>query len=229
MAERRGRIFASGSLRPERTKVVLRLFAQFYHGQQGPLLRRLSPRPRRRAERRLLGRAGGRGNRAAHDIPAERRSGTLCDFIILMITYEASLTYQLINFEAADSLATTKQLLAYLAAGIPDHDPETFWVVCMNPKRRPICRTRIASGILAMSQVSLRDVWRVILLAEAKAFAVLRTQYDVTVRPSLADGRLSCNLRETARLMNVEFIDYLIARVDGSDYYSCRDRSEFHG
>ena len=108
-----------------------------------------------------------------------------------MIAYEASLVYQSFNFDAADRLATTKQLVAYLTTGIPDDGTETFWVACLNANRRPICRAKIASGTIVTCQVSVRDVWLAILLAEAKAFAVLRTQRDGTVRPNLADGRLA--------------------------------------
>lgn len=137
---------------------------------------------------------------------------------------QARLIYQLVWFEAGDRLGTTKQLLAYLTASVPD-DAESFWIACMNPNRRPICRIRLKTGLLVASQIGVREAFLPILLSEARAFACLRTQRDGPVRPNLADGRLAWSLRETAALMNVEFVDYIVARLDTDDYYSTREHN----
>jgi DNA repair protein RadC len=136
---------------------------------------------------------------------------------------EAMINYQVLWFEAGDRLTTTRQLLTYLTAGIPDTGEETFWIACMNPKHRPICRTRLKTGVLVASRVLVRDVFLALLLAEASAFACLRTQPSGAVQPNLADGRLLWNLRETARLMNLELVDYFIARLGGGGYHSWRE------
>jgi DNA repair protein RadC len=141
---------------------------------------------------------------------------------------QATLHHQVVRFDASDRLATTRQLLTYLTAAIPDTGEESFWIACLNPNRRPICRTRIKTGVLVAARVSVRDVFLAVLLAEAKAFACLRLQPDGAAQPSLADGRLNWNLQETARLMNIEFIDYLIAPTGGRGYHSWRE-SERHG
>lgn len=92
-----------------------------------------------------------------------------------------------------------------------------------NPKRRPICRQRLACGPLVAAQVGVQKVFLSIALAEAKAFACLRTQPSGPVQPTLADGRLTWSLREMAKLCHVEFVDYFITRLDGRDYYSWRE------
>jgi DNA repair protein RadC len=136
---------------------------------------------------------------------------------------EATLAYQVLTFDAADRLATTRQLLAYLTAGVPDTGEESFWIACLNPNRRPICRTRIKIGPMVASRVTMRDVFLPLLLAEAKAFACLRLHPESELEPKLNDGRLLWNLRETARLMNIELVDYLIASLDGRAYHSWRE------
>ncbi|MBW8782583.1 MAG: hypothetical protein JF599_11950 [Verrucomicrobia bacterium] len=140
-----------------------------------------------------------------------------------MQTLEARINYQAVWFEAADRLATTHQLLRYLGNGIADKAEESFWIVCMNPNRRPICRTRLKTGVLVATRVQVREVFLALLLAEAGSFACLRTQPTGPVTPNLADGRLGWNLRETARLMNIEFADYLITKLDGGEYHSWRE------
>lgn len=141
-----------------------------------------------------------------------------------MISYEASLSYQLVHFDADDPLKTTKQLLAYMCRGVPETDEETFWILAMNPNRRPICRHRLARGPLAAVQVGVQKVFLTVALAEAKAFACLRTESKGVAKPTLADGRLAWHLNEMARLCHIEFVDYLIARLDDShDFYSWRE------
>lgn len=136
---------------------------------------------------------------------------------------EARLNFQLVHFDADDRLANTQQLLRYLTAGLPDASVESFWIVAMNPNRRPICRMRIKTGVLVACQCLVPDVFLALLLAEAKSFACLRTQPEGPARPSLADGRLLWILKESAKLMNIEFVDYLIARLGSPAYYSWRE------
>lgn len=140
-----------------------------------------------------------------------------------MIAYEASLTYQLCHFDAEDPLTTTKQLLSYLTKNVPETDDETFWILTMNPKRRPICRHRLARGPLVAVQVGVTKVFLSIALAEAKSFICLRTQPSGSVNPTLADGRLAWRLNEMSKLCHVEFVDYLIARLDNGAYHSWRE------
>lgn len=139
------------------------------------------------------------------------------------------LSYQVLSFEAEDRLATTRQMLGYLTAGMPDTGDESFWIACMNPNRRPICRTRLKTGPHVAARVSVRDVFLVLMLAEAKSFACLRIQPGDAVHPSPTDGRLLRNLRETAALMDIELIDYLIIRPDERGYHSWRETARRGG
>jgi DNA repair protein RadC len=140
-----------------------------------------------------------------------------------MQTLEVRINHQAALLETADRLATTKQLLRYLTNGLPDTAEENFWIVGMNPDRRPINRTRLNTGAIVAIRVQVREVFLSLLLAEAGSFACLRTQPVGPVRPNLADCRLGWNLRETGRLMNIEFADYFIARHDGREYHSWRE------
>jgi len=140
-----------------------------------------------------------------------------------MLINEARIDFQHVWFQADDTLNTTKRMLAYLTKAVPECGRETFWLLAMNPKRRPICRQRLACGPLVAAQVGVQKIFLSIALAEAKAFACLRTQPEGTAHPTLADGRLIWNLREMAKLCHVEFADYFIMRSDQPSYYSWRE------
>ena len=148
---------------------------------------------------------------------------TLRDFATIMLVHEATLNFQLVHYGEDEPLTTTKRLLAYLTTGIADDTHESFWIVCMNPKRRPICRLRLGCGPLVATQIGVRQVFRATLLADALAIACLRTETGPIPRPSLADGRLLWGLRETARHMNIELADYFVAKLDSLDYHSWRE------
>jgi len=148
---------------------------------------------------------------------------TLRGFIAIMIVHEAVLNFQLVHYGEEEPLTSTKKILTYATDGVAESDEEEFWVVFMNPKRRPICRLRLKSGPLIASQVMPREVIHAVLQLEARAFACMRTVVEGPVRPNLADGRLLYRLRECARHLNLELIDYLVARLDATDYHSWRD------
>ena len=82
---------------------------------------------------------------------------------------------------------------------------------------------RMAAGPCVSATVGVRQVIRAMLLSEAMAVACLRTEPNGAPRPNLADARLLWTLRETTRLMNMELVDYLVARLDGPEYHSWRE------
>jgi DNA repair protein RadC len=148
---------------------------------------------------------------------------TLRGFITIMIVHEATLNFQLVHYGEDEPLTSTKRILNYLTDGVAEGDEEEFWVVFMNSKRRPICRLRLRTGPLIASQVMPREVIHAVLQLEARAFACMRTVVEGPVRPNLADGRLLYSLRECAKHLNLELVDYLVARLDASEYHSWYD------
>jgi len=140
-----------------------------------------------------------------------------------MLVHEAMLNFQLVRYGDEEPLMTTKRLLAYLTDGIAEDPHESFWIVCMNPERRAICRMRMAAGPCVAATVGVRQIVRAMILSEAMAVACLRTERAAIPRPNLADARLLWTLRETSRLMNMELVDYIVARLDSRDYHSWRE------
>jgi DNA repair protein RadC len=140
-----------------------------------------------------------------------------------MLVHEATLNFQLVRYGDEEPLTNTKRLLAYLTAGVADSPHESFWIVCMNPKRRAICRVRLAEGPCVTCTVGVRQIIRAMLLADAMAVACLRTEVGSIPRPNLADGRLLWALRETTRYMNLELVDYFVAKLNSLDYHSWRE------
>jgi DNA repair protein RadC len=140
-----------------------------------------------------------------------------------MLVHEATLNFQLVRYGDEEPLTTTKRLLAYLTEGIAEDPHESFWIVCLNPKRRPICRMRMAAGPCVAATVGVRQIIRAMILSEAMAVACLRAERALIPRPNLADARLLWTLRETTRLMNMELVDYFVAKLDSPAYHSWRE------
>ena len=148
---------------------------------------------------------------------------TLRDFAPIMLVHEATLNFQLVHYGDEEPLTTTKRLLAYLTSGIADDPHESFWIVCMNPKRRAICRMRMAAGPCVTATVSVRQIIRAMILSEAMAVACLRTERGEVPKPNLADARLLWTLRETTRLMNMDLVDYFVVNLHSTEYHSWRE------
>lgn len=140
-----------------------------------------------------------------------------------MLVHEAMLNFQLVRYGDDEPLTSTKRLIAYLTAGVVADPHESFWIVCMNPGRRAICRMRMASGPCVAATLGVRQIIRAMILSEAIAVACLRTERAAIPRPNLADARLLWTLRETTRLMNLDLVDYFVARLDTTEYHSWRE------
>jgi DNA repair protein RadC len=59
---------------------------------------------------------------------------------------------------------------------IAEEPYESFWIVCMNSKRRAICRMRMAAETCVAATVGVRQIVRAMILSEAMAVACLRTE-----------------------------------------------------
>jgi DNA repair protein RadC len=104
---------------------------------------------------------------------------------------------------------------------------ESFYVVCLNRKNRPLCRTRITLGSATSALVHPREVFRAAVLASATGIVCVHNHPSGDPAPSAADLAVTRQLREAARVMDIELLDHLvIGRKDddpaGMGYFSFR-------
>lgn len=146
-----------------------------------------------------------------------------------MQMFEASLQWRLIQLGESQQLKTPKQIVAYMIGAFADCAGEqSLWLICFSVKRWVIGRTCLKTGPLVTARPHLRDVLRIAILADARGIAIVHGEPSGNIQPDTADLRLAKNLRDAARAVEVEWIDYVVVgtRDDAEkpDYYSLWER-----
>ena len=129
-----------------------------------------------------------------------------------MQTFEITIQYRMVRLGDADPLTKPKSFVDYMTGAFVDcaKDEESLWLISLNPKWRPMGRTLLRTGPLAATMTMPRDLFRVALLTEANAIAVVRGEPSENVTMTKHDEATLRRFRETAECLNIEFVDYLI-------------------
>ncbi|MBI2512175.1 MAG: hypothetical protein HYV96_09350 [Opitutae bacterium] len=128
-----------------------------------------------------------------------------------MQTFETSLHYRLVRLGDSDPLTKPMTFVEYMLGAFADcAREESLWLITMNPKHRPISRTLLRSGPMAAAMTPPRDLFRVALLADANAIAIVRGEPSENVAMTKHDYRVVKRFGETAGWLGIEFVDYLI-------------------
>ena len=128
-----------------------------------------------------------------------------------MQTFEITLQYRLVRLGDTDPLTRPITYVDYMSGAFTQcANEESIWLISMNPKHRPISRTLLRTGPLAAAMTLSHDLFRVALLAEANAVAVVRGEPSENVAMTKHDETTLRRFRETAGCLAIEFVDYLI-------------------
>jgi DNA repair protein RadC len=114
--------------------------------------------------------------------------------------------------------------LAPVAAGLA---VEKFWVLCLNRRNRLLRRIEVTSGTASSTLVHPREVFREAIREGASAVVCAHNHPSGDPAPSAADVQVTRQLREAAKIVDIDFIDHVIigrATADpaGAGHYSFR-------
>ncbi|MGL4853304.1 MAG: RadC family protein [Phocaeicola sp.] len=98
---------------------------------------------------------------------------------------------------------------------------EECWVLLLNQASKVIDRIKVGSGGLSATAVDIRCILREALLKRSTTLALCHNHPSGNTTPSREDDRLTDQLNQAAKLMNIRLIDHLIW-ADGK-YYSYAD------
>ena len=146
-----------------------------------------------------------------------------------MQVYEASIQYHLVRLGCEEPLSMPPKVVDYMAGAFDDAPmQESFYVVCLNRKNKPLCRHRISLGTVSSTLVHPREVFRIAVLASASAIICVHNHPSGDPTPSVADTQITRQLREAAKMMQIDLLDHVIigAQEDdpqGRGWYSFRE------
>ena len=102
-----------------------------------------------------------------------------------------------------------------------DLPTEEFWVLLLNQAARVIDKVRISCGGIDQTTADVRAILREALLQRATQIVLVHNHPSGNVQPSAEDRRLTQQVQQAARVMNIRVLDHLVV-TDGR-YYSFND------
>lgn len=102
-----------------------------------------------------------------------------------------------------------------------DLPTEEFWVLLLNQATRVIDKVRISRGGIDQTTADVRAILREALLQRATQIVLVHNHPSGNVQPSAEDRRLTQQVQQAARMMNIRVLDHLVV-TDGR-YYSFND------
>ena len=114
----------------------------------------------------------------------------------------------------------------YMSSLLVDLDHEEFWAVYLSVRNKVIARQRIALGGQTDTTVDPRIVFRGALECKAVKVALLHNHPSGGLHPSHDDRRLTKQLVDAGKLLQINVTDHLIIALTPAgkaDYYSFHD------
>jgi DNA repair protein RadC len=145
-----------------------------------------------------------------------------------MRVYEAKIVYSLVSLGEEVRLDRPEAVVEYLRSAF-DENPmqEAFYCVYLDRKNHPIGRHFVTLGTATSTLVAPREVFRGAILAGATALMVAHNHPSGDPAPSAADIHITRQLREAAKVIDIDLIDHVIVGDAKADplkvgYYSFR-------
>jgi DNA repair protein RadC len=128
-----------------------------------------------------------------------------------MKIYNASIHYQMVQEGPAQTVNTPEKIVEYMKGAFDDVPmQECFYLVALNRKNRPLCRTRLSMGTVDTAPVGMMEIFRAAVLASASAIVCVHQHPSGDPSPSSADVAITRRIREAGQVMNIPLIDHVI-------------------
>lgn len=114
-----------------------------------------------------------------------------------------------------------EDIYAYFFPRMQDLYIEECWAMYLNNNNRVISVHNISKGGLTETSVDIRCVLEKALLCKATALVLCHNHPSGSIRPSVQDDKLTRQMNEACKVMNLRMIDHLI--VTDGQFYSYAD------
>ena len=128
-----------------------------------------------------------------------------------MRIYSAKISYQLLQEGPAVTLSRAESVVEYMA-GAFDENPlaESFYVVCVNRKNRPLGRHLVTLGTATAALCHPREVFRIAVLASAVSIICIHNHPSGDPAPSAADLQITRLLKDASKTLEISLLDHII-------------------
>lgn len=112
---------------------------------------------------------------------------------------------------------------AYLSPFLRDRRQECFVVLFLNNARNLESHLTLSVGTSTATLVEVKKIVKEAIVREADSIVVGHNHPSGTLRPSLADKKLTANIQEALKMVNITIDDHII--IAGDSYVSFRKES----
>ncbi len=119
------------------------------------------------------------------------------------------------------SVSNTAVAARMVMPHLQDLSHEVFYVLYLNHNNKLLKEEKISSGGYTQTTVDVRMILKSCLLHNASRMIIAHNHPSGSKKPSESDLRLTGQIREAARLMDIQLVDHII--VAGSEYLSMAD------
>ena len=110
---------------------------------------------------------------------------------------------------------------------IATSDREHMVVVFLDTKNQPIGQHTVSIGTLNATLVEPREVFKVVLLANANSIILAHNHPSGSLTPSSDDNAVTQRIARAGVLLNIKLLDHVILAPDGRFYSYKNDRPEY--
>lgn len=120
-----------------------------------------------------------------------------------------------------DRIRSTQSAASFFCKVIPNSPQESFVVLLLDAKARPMGWTEVSRGGLASAQVEIASVFRTAIITGALQVMVGHNHPSGDPSPSPDDLELVSSLKEAGTILGIRVLDSLIiVHDDPTDYFS---------
>lgn len=120
-------------------------------------------------------------------------------------------------------ISSSRDMYNYFHPILCDSPVERCYVLLLNRMNRVLDHVLIGTGGLTATLVDIRLVMREALMKRATAIALCHNHPSGNTKPSRDDDKLTENLSQACKVMNIRLLDHIIV-TDGA-YYSYNDEA----
>lgn len=122
-----------------------------------------------------------------------------------------------------EPIRSSNQIYDRMRHIIGNLDHEEIWLLLLNRQNRVIKEMRLTSGTSTSSVFDLKTAIKHAILENAEGMILCHNHPSGSLRPSPQDDRLTTDLKEACKYMNLRLLDHIIVTANG--FYSYNDSS----
>lgn len=120
---------------------------------------------------------------------------------------------------------TSREVFNYFEPLLADLPHEEFWILLLARNRKVIARVKISEGGVAGTVVDTKIIFKHAIENLASYIVLCHNHPSGNLQPSTADIQITKNLKNAAKLLDIDIVDHII--IGNNKYYSFADNDNF--